>query len=204
LAAQAGSISYNAAASVSRSFIVVKANQTIAFAALANQTYGVAPFTVNATASSALPVAFASLTLVTCTVSGGTVMLTAQGTCTIRATQAGDASFAAAALCATTRVGDDAYFKYNFDAHLGAVQRSADAAAPSIEHNVSVSMRAFCHLDRFGRACARCRKFLHSYRRRQFAVCPDRNLLNSPLGPEWERQLERVFRVQAGTLAGLS
>src|SRR5206468_1537632 len=40
-------------------FTVAKANQTVTFGALANRTYGDAPFTVNATASSGLPVSFA-------------------------------------------------------------------------------------------------------------------------------------------------
>ena len=130
LAAQAGNISYNAAASVSRSFIVVKANQTITFAALANQSYGVAPFTINATASSALPVAFASLTLVTCTISGSTVTLAEQGTCSIRATQAGDASFAAAAAVDRSfTVGLSGIVQYTYDA-AGNVIKIERAGAP--------------------------------------------------------------------------
>src|SRR6185436_9067008 len=39
-------------------FTVAKANQTIAFGSLAGRTYGDAPFTVGASASSALPVSF--------------------------------------------------------------------------------------------------------------------------------------------------
>ena len=59
--------------------------QTITFGALAGQTYGVAPFTIGATASSGLPVSFASLTTAVCTVSGNTVTIVAAGTCTIQA-----------------------------------------------------------------------------------------------------------------------
>jgi len=71
-------------------------SQTIAFGTLAGKTYGSAPFTVSATASSGLAITFTSLTTSVCTVSTSTVTLLAAGTCTIRAAQAGNASFAAA------------------------------------------------------------------------------------------------------------
>ena len=67
--------------------------QTITFNQLPDKLVTDPPFTVNATASSNLPVSFASLTSAVCTVSGNTVTLVATGTCTIRATQAGDATF---------------------------------------------------------------------------------------------------------------
>jgi hypothetical protein len=70
--------------------------QTISFATLSGKTFGAAPFTVSATASSGLAVSFASLTTTTCTVNGVTVTIIAAGTCTVRASQAGNASFAAA------------------------------------------------------------------------------------------------------------
>jgi hypothetical protein len=96
-AAQAGNNSYNAALNVSQSFAVAKANQTIAFAALATQTYGASPFTVGATASSALAVIFSSLTTTVCTISANTVTIKSAGTCTIQAAQAGNTSYVAAA-----------------------------------------------------------------------------------------------------------
>ena len=95
-AQQAGNGNYNAATNVNQSFAVAKIGQTIAFAALAGKTYGDAPFTVSATASSRLAVTFASTTTTVCTVSGGTITLVAPGNCTIRAAQAGNAWFAAA------------------------------------------------------------------------------------------------------------
>jgi YD repeat-containing protein len=70
--------------------------QTIGFSPLANQTLGAAPFTVSATASSGLPVAFSTTTNLICTVSGNTVTLVAQGTCTIAADQAGNGSYSSA------------------------------------------------------------------------------------------------------------
>src|SRR5262249_13460155 len=72
-----------------------KTNQTITFDTLATRTYGDPDFMVSATASSGLTVTFTTTTT-TCTVSGTTVHIAAAGTCTIRASQAGNASFNAA------------------------------------------------------------------------------------------------------------
>jgi hypothetical protein len=84
------------AGSVSVTVTPGTASQTITFGPLANRTLGTAPFTVSATASSDLPVSFNSQTTSVCTVSGSLVTLVAVGTCTIRATQAGNATYAAA------------------------------------------------------------------------------------------------------------
>jgi lysophospholipase L1-like esterase len=74
-------------------------SQTIAFNTITSQTVGAA-VALSATASSGLPVSFASTTAGVCTVNGtanGTMAsLMAAGTCTIQATQAGDALFLAA------------------------------------------------------------------------------------------------------------
>jgi len=53
-------------------------------------------YTLSATASSGLPVSFASTTSSVCSVSGSTVSFVGQGTCTVVASQAGSAQFAAA------------------------------------------------------------------------------------------------------------
>lgn len=99
-ASQAGDASYKAAAPVTQSFNIsvapVKQAQTITFDQPANKTLGDAPFVLNATASSGLTVSFASDTPTICTVSGATVTLVAGGTCTITASQAGNAAFHAA------------------------------------------------------------------------------------------------------------
>jgi uncharacterized membrane protein len=95
-ATQAGNANYSAATPVNQSFLVTQGSQTISFGALSNQAFGTAPFPVGATASSGLPVSFASITPGVCTVSGATVTLDAVGTCTIRATQAGNANYTAA------------------------------------------------------------------------------------------------------------
>ena len=70
--------------------------QTITFTSLGNQTLGAAP-TLAATSSSGLVVTLASTTPSVCTVTNTALTLMAAGTCTLTATQSGNASFAAAA-----------------------------------------------------------------------------------------------------------
>ena len=96
-ASQGGNSNYAAAAPVSQSFAVTSTTQTITFGPLTGKTYGSAPFAVSATATSGLPVSFnSSTTLSVCTVSGSMVTLVAAGTCTVNATQSGNATYAAA------------------------------------------------------------------------------------------------------------
>jgi hypothetical protein len=95
-ATQGGNGTYTAATLVSQSFMVTPDSQTVSFGALSNQVFGTAPFTLSATASSGLAVSFASTTTPECTVAGATVTLAEVGTCTIQATQAGNATYAAA------------------------------------------------------------------------------------------------------------
>jgi hypothetical protein len=68
--------------------------QTITFGPLSSQTYGDAPFTVSASASSGLPVTFSASG--NCTVSGSTVTITGAGSCTITAHQDGNNVYAQA------------------------------------------------------------------------------------------------------------
>ena len=77
--------------------VVVGTNsQAITFGSLANQTYGVAPFGVSATASSGLPVSF-SVGSGPATITNGTnVIITGAGTVFIVATQSGNTNYAAA------------------------------------------------------------------------------------------------------------
>jgi ApbE superfamily uncharacterized protein (UPF0280 family) len=98
-ASQAGNAIYNAAISVSRSFTVSKASQTITFAALANKTLAQSPVTVSATASSGLTVSFTTTTRSVCTsggTNGATITLLKARTCTVEASQAGNAIYNAA------------------------------------------------------------------------------------------------------------
>jgi hypothetical protein len=75
---------------------ITQASQTISFGALANHTYGDPAFQVNATASSGLPVSFTVGSTDQCTIAGNTVTLTGAGSCTVTASQAGNASYSAA------------------------------------------------------------------------------------------------------------
>jgi hypothetical protein len=67
------------------------ADQTIDFAPLANKTDGDPDFVVSATASSSLPVSFRASG--PCLVTGATVQLHGVGTCTITASQGGNAQY---------------------------------------------------------------------------------------------------------------
>ena len=74
--------------------LVALADQTITFGPLGNKKYGDRDFTVSARASSGLPVSFAARGR--CTLSGAIVHLTGVGSCTITASQPGDATYNAA------------------------------------------------------------------------------------------------------------
>jgi hypothetical protein len=71
-----------------------KLDQTINFGTLPDKTFGDADFDVNATAGSGLPVSLAASG--NCTNSGSTIHITGAGSCTVTASQAGDASYNAA------------------------------------------------------------------------------------------------------------
>jgi len=97
---QAGDANYNPAPQVQQSFSVGKASQTISFTSTApvNAKVGGPTYTVTATATSGLTVAFTidpSASTV-CTIAGSTVSFIGVGTCVINANQPGDASYAAA------------------------------------------------------------------------------------------------------------
>jgi hypothetical protein len=79
----------------SGSLIVAKASQTITFGTLAGKIFGAADFTVSASASSSLTVAFSATG--NCSVTGFVLHLTGAGACTVTAAQAGNANFNAAA-----------------------------------------------------------------------------------------------------------
>jgi uncharacterized protein (TIGR03437 family) len=97
VASQAGNGYYTAASPVTRNSIIGPGSQTIAFAALSNIALGAPPFPLMATAASGLLVTFTSLTPAVCTIFGEVVTLIATGTCTITASQAGNANYIAAA-----------------------------------------------------------------------------------------------------------
>jgi len=97
-ATQAGNKTvYAVAQLVSQSIIVHAIPQTITFPAITATLTAATTLPLSATASSGLTVAFASTTPAVCTVSGATASLLTSGTCTLQATQAGNANYAAAA-----------------------------------------------------------------------------------------------------------
>ena len=76
--------------------VIELTNQAITFDPIPNKTYGRDPdFTAGATSSSALPISFAAKG--SCTVNGATVHLRLAGSCTVTASQPGDANYNAAA-----------------------------------------------------------------------------------------------------------
>jgi hypothetical protein len=97
MALQGGNTTYMVAPPVTQNLTVAQGTQSIAFGSPGNQYLNTAPLNISATASSGLPVTLASNTPLACTVSGNTVTLAGAGTCSITATQAGNANFAAAA-----------------------------------------------------------------------------------------------------------
>ncbi len=92
---QPGNANFTAAPPAAQSFMVIQASQAITFGALSNQTFGSA-VALGASASSGLPVVFAASPATVCAVAGALVTLTGLGTCTITATQPGNAIYAAA------------------------------------------------------------------------------------------------------------
>jgi hypothetical protein len=94
-ASQAGDASYTAAQTVEQSFTVNAEAQTVTFGSIAAQTAGTI-LTLTASASSGLPVSFASTTQSVCTVAAAKATLLTSGACTLNASQAGNATYAAA------------------------------------------------------------------------------------------------------------
>jgi hypothetical protein len=95
---QAGNSHFSAASNQTLDMkILGKRSQTITFASIPDKQPGGANFSVTASSSSGLPVTFTSEDNSTATVSGNTVTIVAAGTATIRATQAGNDTYAPAA-----------------------------------------------------------------------------------------------------------
>ncbi|WP_212005128.1 MBG domain-containing protein [Chitinophaga sp. HK235] len=73
---------------------ITKADQTITFPAISNQTYGVAPITLNATSDAGLSVSYNVSG--PATISGNVLTITGSGMVTVTATQSGDINYNAA------------------------------------------------------------------------------------------------------------
>ena len=98
-ATQSGDTTFAAAPAVQlpTAVSVVSESQSITFGPLPDRVVGTPPFSVSASASSGLPVTLSSLTPSVCSVAGTTVRPLATGTCSLEATQGGDANWQPAA-----------------------------------------------------------------------------------------------------------
>jgi Calx-beta domain/Bacterial Ig-like domain (group 2) len=106
-ASQPGDGAYGPATPVARTFSIAKASQAISFAPLAAKKVGNPDFTITASSSSGLPVAFTasgtcSVTQSAVLASQATVHLMGAGSCTITASQSGSGNFKAATSVART------------------------------------------------------------------------------------------------------
>jgi hypothetical protein len=94
-ASYAGNSNYIAAASPATTVTITKASQTITFVAPATPvTYGIAPITLKATATSGLPVTFTATRADP--VNNSTLSITGAGSVTVMANQSGNSNYAAA------------------------------------------------------------------------------------------------------------
>ena len=96
VAQQSGNAIYNAANTVTRTFNVTKADQTITFADPGPRSLAAPVVHAGAAASSGLTVTLTSSTKSVCTITGTDITLLKVGTCTVKATQSGNTSYKAA------------------------------------------------------------------------------------------------------------
>ena len=130
IASQPGNIAYSAAPAVSRSFTVLRINQTVAFPAIAAKEHALTSLKLKATASSGLAVSLASTTTRICTVAAGVASLHSIGTCTVTASQSGNSIYKAAASVSRS-------FKV-----LGASQTIAFAAIAAQKAGGKIALKA--------------------------------------------------------------
>jgi hypothetical protein len=93
---QAGNTNYNAATQATQTFSVAKANQTITFTKPSNMTFGDADQTLTASASSGLTVTIAASPAAVCSIASSKLHVVTAGTCTVTASQTGNANYNAA------------------------------------------------------------------------------------------------------------
>lgn len=131
-AAQPGNASWASADTASLSFIVQRQNQTLSFGSAPVLVSG-SSGSARATSSAGLAVSYGSLTPAVCTVDSGNGLVTtlAVGTCTLQVTQAGNATYAAAA--AVTQ---------SFTVAVNPVQTLRFDAAPALSLGATVTVRA--------------------------------------------------------------
>jgi hypothetical protein len=134
-ASQPGNTVYQPATSVTQTFQVAASSQTITFPAPANQTYGVAPFAISANSTSGLTANLATSTPAVCGISGNTVSVIGAGTCSITASQAGNADYSAATPVqqsfAVSQLGQLVTFSALSTNGLGGIPLTLSASATS-------------------------------------------------------------------------
>jgi hypothetical protein len=134
-ASQAGNANYNPAPDVGRTFAIAKADQTITFPAIAGKTYLDPDFAPGASASSSLAVNYSTGATDQCTMVAGKVHITGAGSCTVTASQGGDANYNAAPdvprTFAIAKANQTITFAALTDKSLGAPDFSVSATASS-------------------------------------------------------------------------
>jgi hypothetical protein len=96
VASQSGNSLYAAAQTITQSFTVVQASQSLKFDQIPNQIFGGSPFAIDAQASSGLPVTLTSNTPAACRTAGDVVTLLKAAGCSITASQPGGNNYTAA------------------------------------------------------------------------------------------------------------
>ncbi len=94
---QTGNSDFDPASNIPQILTINKSSQQITFSALASKTYGDAPFSLNAIASSGLTVTYTSSDQTVATINGNAVTIIGAGETTIIAKQAGNSNFDSAA-----------------------------------------------------------------------------------------------------------
>ena len=87
---------------------VPPSTQTLTFNPPASVPFATAPFALSAVASSGLAVTFATTTPATCTVNAALVTIVAAGTCSVTATQAGNANYQSVTVTRTINIANGA------------------------------------------------------------------------------------------------
>lgn len=124
---------------------VNRLGQTISFGSLSGQRVDAAPFILNATASSGLPVSYTSSNPGVATVSGNTVTITGVGSTIITASQTGSAMFlpagnASQILRVATTLGSVVAWGYNFSGQTNVPEGLSEvtSVAAGFSHTVAL------------------------------------------------------------------
>jgi hypothetical protein len=147
---QSGNDNYQAATQVVQSFTITPPTaQSITFATPTGMTLGGATQTVAPTATSSLTVTLASTTTGICTVTGFVITAVASGTCSITASQSGNATYAAATDVVRTFTISLAAQSITFDTPQGmtvggAAQVIATTATSSLTVTLTSTTTGIC------------------------------------------------------------